>query len=187
MWVEIDELGQRLRSEYQMDQISSIPAIHSARKAYRALGKDPARYRLSAEALTRRVLKGEALYRLNNVVDLINFVSLKTGFSIGGYDADKIEGNVSLSIGKADDVYDALGRGLLNISSLPVLRDGIGVFGSPTSDSVRTGIQVETNNVLWVFFDFGTSCLLPGAMEFAVQGLMRYAHATEIKHEIIMP
>lgn len=89
-----------------------IPAIAASRKVYRTFGKDPARYRLSAEALIRRILKGNELYQVNNVVDIVNLVSLKSGFSIGGYDAEKINGDVKLSVGKLNDVYEGgLGEG----------------------------------------------------------------------------
>ncbi|MGB9465599.1 MAG: hypothetical protein WBR10_10840, partial [Candidatus Acidiferrum sp.] len=42
-------------------------AILSTRAAYKALGKDPARYRGSAEALLRRVIAGKGLPRINSV------------------------------------------------------------------------------------------------------------------------
>src|SRR5579863_6913853 len=48
--------------------------ILATRAAYKALGKDPARYRGSAEALLRRVIAGKELPRINTVVDIINLV-----------------------------------------------------------------------------------------------------------------
>ncbi|MBL7970144.1 MAG: hypothetical protein JNL03_01380, partial [Prolixibacteraceae bacterium] len=55
----IGQLGQSLTIE----DISKLPAIAASRKAYKACGKDPARYRLSAEALLRRVVSGKGLYQ----------------------------------------------------------------------------------------------------------------------------
>jgi DNA/RNA-binding domain of Phe-tRNA-synthetase-like protein len=57
------------------------------------------------------------------VVDLLNLVSVSTGFSIGGYDAERIKGAVVFGIGRKNEPYDAIGRGELNIESLPVFRD----------------------------------------------------------------
>lgn len=37
-------------------------------------------------------MRGIALYQIDTLVDLINLVSLRTGHSIGGFDADKIAG-----------------------------------------------------------------------------------------------
>src|SRR5216683_2186569 len=48
------------------------PQILATRAAYKALGKDPARYRGSAEALLRRMIAGKGLPRINAVVDIIN-------------------------------------------------------------------------------------------------------------------
>jgi DNA/RNA-binding domain of Phe-tRNA-synthetase-like protein len=187
MWNEIDTLCETLKNAMQVEQISQLPAINASRKAYRALGKDPARYRLSAEALMRRVLKGGELYRFNNLVDMINLISIKTGFSIGGYDADKIDGDVSLSVGSASDVYEALGRGVLNIEWLPVLRDNEGAFGSPTSDSVRTGITMDTKRFLMVIFGFGAHDKINDTMKYAEQLLMKYAEATTVEKKMITP
>lgn len=38
-------------------------------------------------------MRGLELYRIDTLVDLINLVSLRTGYSIGGFDAGKIQGN----------------------------------------------------------------------------------------------
>ena len=58
-------------------------AILATRAAYKALGKDPARYRGSAEALLRRVIAGKGLPRINNVVDVINLVSVESRLPVG--------------------------------------------------------------------------------------------------------
>jgi len=145
---------------------AEIPAIRSARKAYKAYGKDPSRYRPSAEALLRRVLKGEALYRINNVVDLLNLVSVQTGISIGGYNLEKVNGKVELGIGRANEPYQAIGRGGLNMEGLPLLRDETAAFGCPTSDSVRTSVDAATRWFWMVLFDFGDSDL-EGALQLS--------------------
>jgi DNA/RNA-binding domain of Phe-tRNA-synthetase-like protein len=99
-----------IASTLQIEDISQIPAISASRKAYKACGKDPARYRLSAEALLRRVVNRNEIYQINNVVDLLNLVSISTGFSIGGYDADKIDGDIIYGIGKPNEPYIGIGR-----------------------------------------------------------------------------
>jgi DNA/RNA-binding domain of Phe-tRNA-synthetase-like protein len=142
------------RSRHSVDNVSSIPMIKSTKEAYRKLGKDPSRYRPSAEALTRRTLQGKDLYLVNSLVDSLNLFSILTGISIGGYDRDKIEGIITFSSGRENEPYEAIGRGTLNIANLPLLRDDKGAFGSPTSDSTRTMITKETRNFLLVFFDF---------------------------------
>jgi len=163
-----------------IEDISKIPAIEASRKAYKACGKDPARYRLSAEALLRRIVSGKGLYQINNVVDQLNLVSVTSGFSIGGYDADKIQCTVSFGIGHADEPYEGIGRGALNIENLPVFRDDLGAFGTPTSDSQRTEVSSDTNNFLMIIIDFGSSDELELAKKIAVRLLTEYCHATNV-------
>ena len=125
LWREIEAVCGTIGHSGELAEVGSHPAIRASRIAYRLCGKDPARYRLSSEALMRRVVKGHQLYRINNVVDLVNLISLKSGMSIGGYDVEKISGNVIFDIGQKDEPYEAIGRGDLNITSLPVFRDSV--------------------------------------------------------------
>lgn len=154
LWNLIDDFI-KLRTDFEISKIKEIPQIKSSREAYIKLGKEPSRYRLSAEALYRRILNKKGLYKINTAVDIINFSSLKTSYSIGGYDLDKIDGEILLRIGQKDDDYKAIGRGNFNVENLPVLSDNIDAFGSPTSDSERTSINISTKNILLVVFNFG--------------------------------
>ena len=176
LWSEINKKIATIAAELKVEQISQMQAIASSRMAYKACGKDPARYRLSAEALLRRVIKRKELYQVNNVVDLLNLVSITSGFSIGGYDADKINGEIIFGIGEKDEPYEGIGRGELNIEFLPVFRDEEGAFGSPTSDSLRTAVSDETKHFLMVIIDFGGG-ELQKATELAVQLLKKYTNA----------
>jgi DNA/RNA-binding domain of Phe-tRNA-synthetase-like protein len=185
LWKLISEKCGNLHSGIQMEDISNLPAIKASRKAYKSCGKDPARYRLSAEALLRRIVKGEELYRISNVVDLLNLVSITSGFSIGGYDAGKIQGDIWFGTGKAGEPYSGIGRGDLNIEGLPVFRDDLGAFGSPTSDSVRTCVEGNTRRFLMIIISFSVNQELIQAGEFSIALLSQFAHAEHIESKII--
>ena len=149
LWQEINDFTRELRASETADSIKLQPAIAATREAYRRCGKDPSRYRPSAEALRRRLLRGLELYRIDTLVDLINLVSLRTGYSIGGFDADKIQGtDLCLGVGHADEPFEGISRGVLNIEGLPVLRDAVGGIGTPTSDHERTKMDVDTRHIL---------------------------------------
>ena len=178
------ELTQ-LQNELVVEDIAKLPTIKASRLGYKALGKDPARYRLSAEALLRRVVKGKGLYQVNNVVDLLNLTSVKSGYSIGGYDVEKIEGDITLTIGKANEPYEAIGRGELNIEFLPTFRDDIGSFGSPTSDSVRTMVTPSTQCFLMPIFNFDGQGNLKEVMQSAISLLEQYADASQVEQFIV--
>ncbi len=181
-------LGQALRLEAELRvealddaPVSGVPAIAAARRAFKALGKDPSRYRVSAEALMRRLAQGKALYRINTVVDTNNLVSLHTGLSAGAYRVAALQPPLVLRKGGAGETYEAIGRGPFNLESLPVLADAQGPFGSPTSDSERSMITLDAEEVLMVLYAFGTGSGLPRALDFAVDCLTSYCHAWDIE------
>lgn len=185
LWTEINIKISELE-KMQTTDIAKIPTVKATRKAYKAFGKDPSRYRPSSEALLRRIVKDKGLYKINNVVDLLNLVSISTGYSIGGFDADKIEGEVSVGVGEANEPYEGIGRGTLNIEGLPILRDSVSGFGTPTSDSVRTCVTNDTKHFLMAILDFDGLEELAEAMDLAVDLLKRFGGASEIEKRIVL-
>lgn len=186
LWQAIDARVKQMQQQWAVADIARQPAIQATRKAYKTIGQDPARYRPSAEALYRRIVKGKALYQINTLVDCINYLSLSSGFSIGGYDSQAIHGNVTFGVGEKDEPYQAIGKGVYNIEKLPVLRDARGAFGSPTSDSQRTAIGVGTRQLLMVVFDFGASDYLPAFQQEAQRVFNEYAQAKPLMNEMIV-
>ncbi len=149
LWQEIEALGGEYRRTLTVETVKLLPAIAATRTVYKRCGKDPSRYRPSAEALIRRMLQGKSLYRIDTLVDLINLASIKYGYSIGGFDADKFAGTViSLGVGREGEPYEGIGRGMINIAGLPVYRDLQGGVGTPTSDNERTKIDIGTTRTL---------------------------------------
>lgn len=176
---------QAMQSRMTRADIHGLPEIAATRAAYKACGKDPSRYRPSAEALLRRVLAGKGLYQVNNVVDALNLVSVTTGYSIGGWDAARIEGTAELGIGREGEPYEAIGRGELNIAHLPLFRDAAGPFGTPTSDSLRTMVRPETTEFLMCFYAFGGTDRLAPALELSAELLTAHAFAQDFHTETI--
>lgn len=185
LWEELQTEASRIAANYATDTLSKRPAIAATRKAYKTFGKDPARYRVSSEALCRRAIRGLDLYRINTLVDLINVVSMHSGYSIGGFDADRIDGDMTLGVGTADDIFHGIGRGLLNIEGMPVYRDNVGGVGTPTSDEERTKITMETTRLLITINAYGSEMPLEECVEWTIELLKKYAQATEIESYII--
>src|SRR5215470_16108272 len=140
--------------------VLEAPEIVATRAAYKALGKDPARYRGSAEALLRRVIAGKGLPEINAVVDAINLVSVESRLPVGLYDIDHVRGDVVFRVGRAGESYPGIGKYDLNLEGLPVFCDATGPHGSPTSDSERTMVTGETTLVLAVIVSFSGRELL---------------------------
>ncbi len=118
--------------------ILDAPAISATRAGYRALGKDPARYRGSAEALLRRIISGKHFPSINCIVDIINLVSVESRLPIGLYDLAKVQGDIVFRVGRGGETYKGIGKFDLNLEDLPLFCDAAGPHGSPTSDSERT-------------------------------------------------
>lgn len=175
LWIEMNAEVQRITSSYSLEEINKRPEIAATRKIYKSLGKDPNRYRPSAEALCRRIVRGIPIYKVSTLVDIINIVSIRSGFSIGGFDIDKIQGNIELGIGTNEDEFEAIGRGLLNVEGLPLYRDEVGGIGTPTSDNERTKISKDTTRLLMIINGYSGKEGLQEAVDHSVRLLENYA------------
>jgi DNA/RNA-binding domain of Phe-tRNA-synthetase-like protein len=160
-------------------------AIDATRKAYKALGKDPARYRGSAEALLRRVIARKGLPRVNNVVDVINLVSVESRLPIGLYDLDQVSGEIGFRPGRVGETYKGIGKYDLNLEGLPVFCDALGPHGSPTSDSERTMVTLATKRVLGILVSFAGGQVLPAWMERMAALLAEHASAQTLATQVV--
>ncbi len=186
LWQELLAEGERIRNTYDMPMINKRPGIAATRATYKALGKEPNRYRPSSEALCRRLVKGMELYRTLTLIDLINLLSVRSGYSIGGFDADKIQGDtLRLGAGREGEQFEAIGRGLLNITSLPIYRDEVGGIGTPTSDEERTKLSEDTSRLLMCINVYAEELAIEDTINLTTDLLTRYADATDITIEVI--
>ncbi len=186
LWAEIEREAEAVIAKYELLEINKRPAVAQTRALYRALGKDPNRYRVASEALCRRVIRGLGLYRIDTLVDLINLVSMKSGYPISGLDADKLVGDtLTMGVGEEGEEYNGIGRGLLNISGMPVYRDEVSGVATPTSDEERTKITLETCTLQMNINGFGEEMPMEETVAWSVELLRKYAGATEVETEIV--
>ena len=186
LWAEIERESEAVIAKYELLEINKRPAVAQTRALYRALGKDPNRYRVASEALCRRVIRGLGLYRIDTLVDLINLVSMKSGYPISGLDADKLVGDtLTMGVGEEGEEYNGIGRGLLNISGMPVYRDEVSGVATPTSDEERTKITLDTCTLQMNVNGFGEEMPMEETVAWSVELLRKYAGATEVETEIV--
>ncbi len=186
LWQEIADEEKAVRETVKLEQINKWLPIQATRQAYKRLGKDPNRYRPSSEALRRRILRELPLYKVDTLVDLINLVSIRSGYSIGGFDADKIVGgSLVLGVGREGEIYHGIGRGELNIAGLPVYRDAVGGVGTPTSDEERTKIGLDTTHLLMIINGYSGLDGLESAGKYAVGLLSKYVSAINMEAELV--
>jgi DNA/RNA-binding domain of Phe-tRNA-synthetase-like protein len=186
LWNQIECEAEIVRQNYELLAINQRPAIAATRRLYKALGKDPGRYRVASEALCRRIVRGLGLYRLTTLIDVVNLVSIKSGYPISGLDADKLIGDtLTMGVGEKDELYCGIGRGPLNIEGLPVYRDAQGGVATPTSDEERTKFTPETKRVQININAFAAEMPLNEAVDWTAFLLEKYAQATNIETKIV--
>lgn len=179
LWDEIDAMGNKYRSILTTESLKQLSGIAATRRVYRACGKDPSRYRPASEALIRRQLTNKSLYQIDTLVDLTNLASIAYGYSIGGFDADKFDGDtLTLGIGRAGEPYEGISRGMINIEGLPVYRDAIGGVGTPTSDNERTKITLETTHLVVLINGYdGNEANVKANAEYIQELLRKYCNS----------
>ena len=151
---KLQQIEKEINEKYILEQVLQIPSIKNARDSYKKLGKDPSRYRLACESLFRRLVKGNGLYRVNNVVDAGNVLSIELAKSTAVLDYNKLQGDIYIRIGNSDDIYYGIGRGLINVTNIPLYVDEVSPFGSPTSDTERTSVDLQTSKILLMVICF---------------------------------
>ena len=186
---EMDAVCERLRRELTVDDVAELESISAVRRMFRAWGVDPARYRPASEALLRRVVQGKGLYRVSNVVDIINLGSIETGWPYGTYDVAQVTPPVAFRKGAPGETYEGIGRHVWHPEGRPVLADSHGPFGSPVSDSTRTMITEATRSVLTtIFAPAGSSAAgIQQALDRVGERLARFAAGHVSSTAIIHP
>ncbi|MEZ4909106.1 MAG: B3/4 domain-containing protein [Saprospiraceae bacterium] len=129
--------------------------------------------------------EGYPYVKVSALVDIINIVSIQSGFSIGAFDFEKIQGDIELDVGKQDDFFEAIGRGVLNIDGLPLLKDSYGPIGTPTSDNIRTKLDDNTKKIIIIIYNFAASNNINIAIETSIYLLSTYANLQNYNIEII--
>lgn len=180
-----EEILPKVRAAIDGKEWGEIPGIRGSRAAYKAFGRNPGRYRVSSEALIRRVRRGDALYRINSVVDVNNLISVMSGLSVGSYDIDNIHGTVTFRKGVNKEGYNGIGKDFLDMENMLVLADDDGIFGSSMSDSIRAMVTEKTKNVLVVIYCFEKGIDLATLLNEAEKAFVQYADVHNIESWIV--
>jgi DNA/RNA-binding domain of Phe-tRNA-synthetase-like protein len=165
--------------------VLASPAVETTRAAYKALGKDPARYRGSAEALLRRLVAGKGFPQINAVVDVINLVSVESRMPVGLYDLGHVTGEIVFRAGRARETYKGIGKYDLNLEGLPVFADARGPHGSPTSDSERTMVTSDTRRVIAIIISFSGDEIVDRWTQRLVNIFQQYASGTYCAQSVV--
>jgi DNA/RNA-binding domain of Phe-tRNA-synthetase-like protein len=98
------------RRQYAGLDLKAIAGVAAWREAFAAAGWTPSKYPSSLEALLRRVIRGDALPRINPIVDLVNAVVLTHGVPIGAHDVEAMpEPHLTVRCGRDGDTFAPMG------------------------------------------------------------------------------
>lgn len=185
-WTYLDEeVLPNIRKEIEGKEWNEIPGIKGSRAAYKAFGRNPGRYRVSSEALLRRVRRKDELYHINSVVDVNNLISVESGLSAGSYDLDQIDGPILFRKAQKGEGYSGIGKDFLDMENMLVLADEKGIFGSSMSDSTRAMVTKNTKDILVVIYCFEDDVDLENLLKHAGQSFEKYASVREPESWIV--
>jgi DNA/RNA-binding domain of Phe-tRNA-synthetase-like protein len=183
----LDSCCAEMKASYGGRPSSEVPGAAEARTLYKALGIDPTKTRPSNEALLRRALKGEGFYRINSLVDAVNLCSLRDQLPYGLYDLSRLAPPVELRRGREGEGYEGIRKGVVNVSGRPVLVDGLGPFGNPTSDSARSMITEATQTaLLTVYAPAGYNLMrLERVLDGAAATVTRFCRGSVVERQVV--
>ena len=185
-WSHMDaDVLPRVRASIEGREWSSIPGVRGSRAAYKSFGRDPGRYRVSSEALLRRVRRGDELCRINSVVDVNNLISVTSGSSVGSYDLERIRGAIVFRRAGQGEGYTGIGKGFLDMENMLVLADDAGIFGSSMSDSTRAMVTERSRDILTVIYCFEDAIDLEALLAAGRQAFETFASASDMETWIV--
>ncbi|MHA2359291.1 MAG: B3/B4 domain-containing protein, partial [Candidatus Thorarchaeota archaeon] len=136
-----NETFDEIRSQMTLDEVKDDPIFRSYRDLYWTFGMDPTKLRVSSEAVLRRVLKGLNLWRISDIVDIINLASAYHKIPIGLIDASKLKGNLVIRTAFNGEIFQRIGGKTIMCRGREIVvadEQKIVCFGYATHDSERT-------------------------------------------------
>jgi len=176
-------LFQHIRSSNDLENLGFEPLIKSYRSLHWTYGMDPTKKRVSSEAVLRRVLKGENLWRISNLVDVVNLASAYHKIPIGLIDATKIFGQLVLRQARKGEVFQRIGGEELECRGRElVLADDIGIvcYGFAIHDSDRTKVTKQSKQVILLLYGApaATSNIMEDATSFTLGMIKQWVDCT---------
>lgn len=157
------EVKERTRARIpSLEQVKAQPIFRAYRDFFWRVGIDPTKVRPAAEALTRRVLGGRDLPRINTLVDAYNLASIETGIAIAAFDMRAInDGALLMRRAVKGERFHGIGMdspqiltGIEVVIEDQLSKELAAVY--PYRDSEASSITSETRRVLFMM------CGVPG-------------------------
>ncbi|MGY5871362.1 MAG: phenylalanine--tRNA ligase beta subunit-related protein [Candidatus Thorarchaeota archaeon] len=164
------ETFMEIRSKLTLEEAKDDPIFRSYRDLYWTFGMDPTKQRVSSEAVLRRILKGLNLWRISDVVDIINLASAYHKVPIGLVDISKLKGDLVIRSAFKGEIFERIGGKTITCRGREIVvadDQKIVCFGFATHDSERTMITKNTSRALVLLYgsDAVTSVVMADALK----------------------
>jgi len=145
------EVAERVRERWDVEELREHPTFRAYRDFFWKMDIDPTKTRPAAEALIRRVLRGNPIPKINTWVDAYNLVSMESAIPVASFDADLLEG--PLLMREAEEGEEFLGIGMKKPVVLSggeaVIEDGMRLAAIyPYRDADHSKVTMKTRRVL---------------------------------------
>ncbi len=90
--------------------IKAMPAISVWRESFTRLGWNPNKFPSSIEALVKRVSKRPEIPQINNVVDLVNAMSVRHIVPMGAHDIARVVGDLEVRFSRPGERFTPFGK-----------------------------------------------------------------------------
>lgn len=164
------ETFKEIRSHMTLEEAKDDPIFRSYRDLYWTFGMDPTKQRVSSEAVLRRILKGLNLWRISDIVDIINLASAYHKVPIGLVDASKLKGDLFIRTAAKGEVFQRIGGKTIMCRGREIVvadEEKIVCFGYATHDSERTMITKGSSSVLVLLY--GAAVVTKAVMDDALK------------------
>lgn len=105
----LEEVEEFIKLNFIPTELAKHSMISPWRAAYQDFGAKPESYKSSVEAMMQRILKGGKVPKINKLVDICNYISLKHLIPLGIYDLDKLQTPISIRHSEGDEHFVPLG------------------------------------------------------------------------------
>jgi DNA/RNA-binding domain of Phe-tRNA-synthetase-like protein len=176
-------LFETIRSNNALENLRYDTLIRSYRTLHWSYSMDPTKTRVSSEAVLRRVLQRENLWRISTLVDVVNLVSAYHKIPIGLIDASKIQGQLTVRKARNGEVFQRIGGEEVECRGGElVLSDDSGIvcYGFAIHDSERTKITHSTRRALLLLYGApdATEDIMNDATSFTLGAIRRWVDCT---------
>ncbi len=145
------EVAERVRERWDVEELREHPTFRAYRDFFWKMDIDPTKTRPAAEALIRRVLRGNPIPRINTWVDAYNLVSMESAIPVASFDTGLLEGPLLMRM--AEEGEEFLGIGMKKPVTLSggeaVIEDGARLAAIyPYRDADYSKVTMKTSGVL---------------------------------------